>query len=494
MKRLSVSTGEVDPAKREGDSADRVVRSAILVHAGPENSKLVFESADGEIAFDEARIKRIVDNQNMKISALAEQYGGIEKMPQGAFPPILDSHDDDSNNRVVGRFTGLLKFEIRDVPKVGKNVPCATADLTFLGADTVARIHDGRIYHLSIGIDEDTDTLGEVSTVVEPAAPGAMLLKQKGSEHRTRLKQGDKKMPKAAQLKLMKASAKRLATLGQMSEGLSKLTKDLKGSKATIQMTRKEGDVTHRLMGLMKEGKLTPAEYKKMSVKKLAALPSEALDTVVESYQAREPQINPIQRGSTDAVDFAELSKGMKKKQIKNLTSETANDLVRMTGGKIKFKTLKMGEAENKDDKDLSGPHEEEINPGKDPHAVPGEGGDADMKAKFKAHMAECAKHLEAGDVEKAKDSHAAAMAHMEEHGDKHLSLGMGDVKSEDYQKGMADMESRVDELSTQLARFAGMVSELMDVEKEEGHDLAAEPEEDDDKKKLAAEVDKDKK
>ncbi len=60
----------------------------------------------------------------------------------------------------------------------------------------------------------------------------------------------------------------------------------------------------------------------------------------------------------------------------------------------------------------------------------------------------------------------------MGHHGAKHLEIG--DVKSEDEQKSMEGMQGQVDELNTQMARMAGMVEELMGVEKEEGHDLEA--------------------
>ena len=119
----------------------------------------------------------------------------------------------------------------------------------------------------------------------------------------------------------------------------------------------------------------------------------------------------------------------------------------------------------------MSGPKEEEITPGKDPHAV----GEGQGLEKFKHHMAECAKHLAAGNIEEAKKHHEEAMKHAG-YGMKHMAgvdgVGVGDVKSEDYQKSMSNLQSQVDELHTQMARFAGMVSELMEAEKAEGHDL----------------------
>jgi len=138
MKRLTTTSGSVaqseDPSK---DSGESIVRPAILVHSNKDGKPMVFQSADGPIEFDEARIKTIVKNHNKMINKLAADYGGLDKMPIGAFPPILDQHEDDSNNRICGRLNNLLKFEKRDVPGVGEKdssplpLPNTTADRSF---------------------------------------------------------------------------------------------------------------------------------------------------------------------------------------------------------------------------------------------------------------------------------------------------------------------------------------------------------------------------
>src|SRR5271167_111897 len=143
FKRLAGSYGQISANESvEGDSEDQIKRPAILVHAGPDGEAIQFQSGDGPIDFDDERIQRIVTNHNAKIMTLAAQYGGLKKMPLGAFPPILDMHEDESNDRVIGRLACLLKFERRNVPKVGQNVACAVADpgITFLGKETVQRV------------------------------------------------------------------------------------------------------------------------------------------------------------------------------------------------------------------------------------------------------------------------------------------------------------------------------------------------------------------
>lgn len=468
MIRLSTTTGGVaDNSPQAGDSDDSIKRPAILVHTGS------FQSGDGPIEFDDARIKNVVEKHNQKILTLAEGYGGVDKMPVGAFPPILDQHGDDSNNRIVGRLASLLRFERRDVPGVGKNIACAVADITFLGKDTVNKVKDGRIYHLSIGIDEATDTLGETSTVIEPAAPGAMLLSRGSNKTTKGTKMSD-------QLKRMKSHTERLAKLSAMKTELSKGTNELKKSTETLRLAKREASVSTRLTKLMQEKKLTPAEFKNMSSKitRLAKLDDEGLDTALMVFEARErPVIEAGQRGSTDAAIFSDIGKALEKRQMKNLSRETRADLMRLSGGKLKLKG--EDEGDYAEDKKMSGPKEEIVHPGKDEHSVPGQEHEVEMShedaEKLGMMHEKLGKHLAEGDIDGAKACHMEIMKHCEEKGYgamKHMAVG--DVKSEDQMKSMDEIQKNVDELSTQLARMAGMVDELMSAEKEEGHDLEA--------------------
>ena len=451
MKRLQGPSGQIsDNESKSTDGAGQVTRPAILVHAGAEGTEMTFQSGDGEISFTKERIKKIVRNHNKKINALAAGYGGIDKMPVGAFPPILDQHNSDSSHRIIGRLASLLRYEKRNVPGVGNNVPCACADITFIGEDTVKKVGDGRIYHLSIGIDETTDTLGETSAVIEPAAPGAMLLK-KGN------------LNKGAKMSVLKkrlsAHKTKLAKLQTMRESLTTMGKKLTGTSDKFKLSKKEGEVTTKLHGLMRLGKITPAEFGKMNLKKLAALPQDALDTVLEAYNALEPKINPIQMGSSDAIDFAQMGKALEKKQFKNLKSEIKKDFKRL-GVKMK------GEEE---ETDLAA----EINE------------DSKKEMSFEKHedlskhLSAIEKHLEEGKVEEAKKL-ACDMKQMKfgEEGKDEKKLEIGDVKSEDYKASMEQLQAQIDELNTQMATMAGMVSEMMEVEKAEGESMEEEAKE----------------
>jgi len=480
LKRLSDATGEIGQRKDSADTDEKIVRDAILVHSGPDGAPIVFQSGDGEISFDADRIKRVVEQHNAEIEKLAAEYGGMDKMPIGAFPPILDQHEGDSNDRIRGRLNNLLKFEVRDVPKVGKNVACAVTKITFLGADNVKAVNDGRIYHLSIGIDEATDTLGETSTVITPAAPGAMLLSKR--------KKGETKM--SALSKMQAVRAKRMTQLQSANEVLTQLSSKLVKTNETIKLAGRHQEVTRRLGGLMRSKKLTPAEYKNMDTKKLAALTDDVLETVLKTFEAREPVVIPGQRGTTSAADFADMGKSLEKSQVKRLKAETMKDFAKLSGGKkFKLKDGSDGIEEHKDTHELADEHEHKLGAEHEEHKLSDEESEMKHMAKHMSKWEEMSKHLEAGDVEKAK----AVCMEMK----KSLSQYGGSETKElseipEGQAGMEpkDLQAEVDNLNTQMARLAGMVQELMASEKEEGEAMGEVAEE---HKQLSEEIQKQK-
>jgi hypothetical protein len=341
FKRLAGFSGSlIETPPAEGDTLERLQRPAILIHEG------TFQSQDGEIAFDEARVRRLIERHNAMINELADQYGGIDKMPIGAFPPFIDQHAEDSTHRIMGRLASLLRFERRDIPKAGKNIACAVADVVILGKDNVQKAKDGRIYHLSIGIDEDTETLGEVSAVIDPAAPGAMLLAKSRRAVQPEPK-GGTKMPK----KNLEAMARHRAKLSSVREALNGIKSTIAESGNRVRLEKKKADLNGQFKRLMAGGRMTPAEYKKMDLTKLAALGDDALKTVMDSFEVREPVIMPGQRGSTQATEVTEMGKKLEADQRKRLKAEVVGDIKRLTGKKVRLGegTSDTEESENQD-------------------------------------------------------------------------------------------------------------------------------------------------
>jgi soluble cytochrome b562 len=456
MIRLTKPTGIVLAQSQTPPSASgQLVRKAILVHVGD------FQSADGPIVFDEARLLRVVENQNAKIKALAADYGGLDKMPLGAFPPILDQHDDDSVQRVGGRMGALLEVASRDIPGVGKNVPCIMTDLTFLGDDTICRVLDGRIYALSVGIDESTDTFDEISTVITPAAPGAMLLaKKKKAAAKAKTKT-------SSRLAAQTAQRKRMAILTSLQKDITTLSTTIGVASAKVRMISHEGDVRGRLIHLMRGGKLTPAEYRSMDLTRLSRLDGEGLSIVMDAFNTRQNVIEPGQRGSSAALEFSEIGKNMAKTEVKKLRKEFADDYKRLTGKKLESAEADM-------ESELESELEEAAGKKRAAAEAPVEG---DEKGDVEKKMDELKKHLDGGDMEAAKK----ALSELEDlkKGKKHMAADpspapAADVKSEDYRKGMSELQKQIDELSTQLARVTGQLTKLVEVEGDEAEHEAA--------------------
>jgi hypothetical protein len=331
LKRLR-STGEVvDPGSKPADTPEKIVRRVILVHSGPGGAENNLNASNGDISFDEKRIRAVVENHNALIAKLAVDYGGFDKMPIGAYPAILDSHSEDSANRILGRLTGLLKFERRDVPKVGKDVACAVSETTFLGRDTVDKVLDGRYYHVSVGIDENTNTLGEVSIVVDPAAPGAMVLKRRAIKKQTNT------------LKGARVSKVKLARLKKLSSDLAQLAKKSEAQRERVSLAKRKVDVQTKFTKLMADKKVTPAEFKKVDVLKLAKLDKGTLDTVLEMYEQREPLLLSGQQGSVAAANFSDVRVESKEdREVRKLKLAAKKNLAKQG---VKFK-------ESEDDED----------------------------------------------------------------------------------------------------------------------------------------------
>lgn len=459
-KRLQ--TGAVLPEERATTETDgeKIIKPAILVHAGS------FESLDGPIEFDEERLKRIVSNQNRIFHELQKAHGGPEKTPLGAYPPILDSHESDSTDRVIGRLAAPFYFDKKDIPKVGKAVPCVLTDITFLGKVNVERAKDGRIYHLSIGIDENTDTLSEVSSVITPAAPGASLL-ARGNKTGTKKLKGDEKMAKV-NLKRLQAVASAKAALASAKEDLGRINKLVTESKATSKLAIKKAKVITRLGALVKEGKMTPAELKKQDIIRLAKLDDESLSTCLEAYNSREkPVIDPKQHGTTDAVDFAQIGKKLEATQHKRLKLEAKADIARMRGKRLSEKE----EAELSEAKDEEKEHKENMKKAKK-MADPEKSGDSESDESHKMwgeHLKHAADAHEAKDYEKL-GKHLEAMKAMHEGGAKHLAIPDAPMHSDEVQKQLDGMQEQIDSLQMVSQKLAGELGKVVDAEVEEGH------------------------
>lgn len=438
------------------DSQTRLKKNAIVVHAGPEGTEAKFLCSNGEISFTSKRIQNVVNVHNARIDMLAQEYGTEEAIPIGAYRPILDSHSDESNDKTIGRLTGRLKFEIRDVPGVGKNVACAIAvdGITFLGKDTVDKVIDGRIYHLSVGITAE-DAIDELSTVVTPAAAGAMLLKK---EHKKE-KQPGKKNSMDAKLKEIRDA--RRAKLAEAKSELNKMQTKAAKTLDGLKLAAKKNTITESLKRLCAAGKVSPAEIKTIlssnKVSKLAAMDDAAISMALELMGSREGTIIRMgQNGSTNVAAVMDVGKHLAEAKAKhehaNLKAEIKKDLSKLAFGKENKKTSADDSDKDKGDKkSVSDQVSQRM-------AENDDGDDSDENKKAKADPESDEKSAKLAEEDDLNDGD----------GSEKMAIDTPGLQATD---NMSAFRMEVDEMKTQIARLAGIINDLMgDADEEDKH------------------------
>jgi hypothetical protein len=502
-KRLSKQTGSVleNTFKVQSSAADGVIsldKRALIVHEGN------FESSDGAISFNKERLKRVVKRNNDRLEQLSREYSG--NVPNGAYPPIYEDHTDNTHS-TIGRLIGPLSYEERDIPNVGSNIPCIVSECTrFLGAENCERASDGRIFHLSIGIDESQDDLiTELSVVPEPAAPGAMLLSKdlsklasssqikaieailandeassdqelekhfineigvSASEAKAWVKKRDR------YLKHLKGE-KKMSKNNEAMQGLKRLAGELKGlktklikSSSDVKHMAKRNKVEGELRGLVRMRKMSPAEFRLAKMDDMAKLDDSAFNLVIDSYKNRSPIVEAGQIGTTEGLEAGAMAQEI---GLKRLKSETKKELKRL-GAKVR-----MSEEEEKNDKNLKKLEAAQEDGEKEMSEGFAGSYTKEMAGKYEEHMKHLEAAVEAGDHEKAKE-HLGHMKKMAEeqggHPVKHLAFG-GDVTApNDAQSAkIAELEEQVGKINAVVERIAAGLDKLMEVEKEEGHE-----------------------
>lgn len=173
------------------------------------------------------------------------------------------------------------------------------------------------------------------------------------------------------------------------------LMKNFKSSTEKVQLAARTSRVMARLSALKKLAKITPAEIKKLDIKKFAAMDDKVLDAVFEAYNAMEPKVFVGAFGTQKAEELSRLrAEKDKKTRMTALEKEVRANMssVPKTPGEDH-----MGETEVHID---TAPHEHN-----DSHMA------ADMDADY-----DSLKKLMAEDDEKAKEHLRKMMSKYSKH------------------------------------------------------------------------------
>lgn len=227
----------------------------------------------------------------------------------------------------------------------------------------------------------------------------------------------------------------------QMSAALKEITKlstDLRKDIGTARLAERKLQIRSRLQKVISKGKMTPAEYKKLDITKMAQASSETVDAVFKSYEDREPVIMAGLLGSTKAVSLAQVKADAR---LKSMEKEMLEGMPFLSHVK-KNQTKLGGESTIVDRVRLQEDGEKEVNVHID--ATPHEHYEMAMRMIDEGKLQE-AKEL----IKKCMESAPAPSVEMAEDAEKETTSLADGVKS---------MEDKLEKLMEMVGKLAGMV------------------------------------
>lgn len=114
------------------------------------------------------------------------------------------------------------------------------------------------------------------------------------------------------------------ARMSAFKNKFTELAGGYSGQAAIVRLEAKKARILVKLGSLKADGKITPAEVKKIDVAKLAASNDLTVDAVFKTYQDREPVIMAGVYGTRKAEDIASLTK---KREVAKLEAETLSNM-----------------------------------------------------------------------------------------------------------------------------------------------------------------------
>jgi hypothetical protein len=102
----------------------------------------------------------------------------------------------------------------------------------------------------------------------------------------------------------------------ESQEKLAKLSQGMGARLASIKLAAKESKIISRLSGLKASMKITPAEIKKIDVKRLAKENDATIEAVLSSYESREPVVFAGIIGTTQTINMAAAEKARLAKEM----------------------------------------------------------------------------------------------------------------------------------------------------------------------------------
>lgn len=185
---LKQACGEIELSGKKMEHTDRCEVDAMILHPGS------FDSMSGQVNVTSDDVHKLARNYNSTVNTLWENLKSkilgsdvesdvalkaspvcMKAIDEVDHAPVQVDHDM-SNFNTVGRLVGLLKVEDRH------GLPHLMGKFRILGEDNVKRVKDGRFKNISLGFNDETHEIHEVSFVTWGAVQDASILGKKGEE------------------------------------------------------------------------------------------------------------------------------------------------------------------------------------------------------------------------------------------------------------------------------------------------------------------------
>lgn len=114
------------------------------------------------------------------------------------------------------------------------------------------------------------------------------------------------------------AKMRRLSAKDQ--KRFSRIAKRSKKARLSFQKNLKKTQISIRLSKLQSQGKVTPAEIKKMDIAELAKQDASTIKTILGTFENREPVIDPTIMGSATSVNLASLARNVRMQDLEKET------------------------------------------------------------------------------------------------------------------------------------------------------------------------------
>ncbi|MGZ3686692.1 MAG: hypothetical protein ACXWPM_01845 [Bdellovibrionota bacterium] len=247
-----------------------------------------------------------------RLQRIADRYNKQRAKPQNEndFAPVLVNHQRDAD-LVMGRVMADLTVEDFVDPETGAKGKALYGTLRIDDPEAIKKVETGKYSQLSLSFDEDDDEFYEESFVAVEAARRSQALNQ-----------GDKEMSVELQAQLNKANENHQALQARLrtsvevrravslafGENLTAAERELVSLASELDSGLKEAKTAllkSQFKGLIREGRLSKAEFDKLEMVKLAAMPADALKLLMGSYKDRPVSAHVQQFGQTGAQPTA---------------------------------------------------------------------------------------------------------------------------------------------------------------------------------------------